>query len=136
MTIQKACKMLMIKEPFYGLFLIGLNKIYRKEDIIKMGDEVVNEVSKKGKGWGPKGASTYDIWKYKGGGSCHHRWNKRVYVNFEGSGIDVNSPKAQIIASSKAEQYGYVVKNDALVSTRPVDMPYNGFLPSNPRFNK
>jgi len=106
------------------------NKIYRKEDIQRMSTQVVNE------GWGPKGVNLYDIWKYKGGGSCHHRWNKRVYVNFEGSGIDVNSPKAKTIASAKAEKYGYVVKNDPLVSTRPVDMPYNGFLPSNPRFRK
>jgi len=99
------------------------NKIYRKEDILLMGQQVVNE------GWGPNGIDTYDIWLYKGGGNCHHRWNKRVYASFEGVGIDVNSPKAKVIAGQKAEKYGYVVKNPALVSTRPIDMPNQGFLP-------
>jgi len=99
------------------------NKIYRKEDIQLMSKQVVNE------GWGPRGADTYDIWLYKGGGACHHRWNKRVYASFEGVGIDVNSPNAKIIAGKKAEQYGYVVKNPSLVSTRPIDMPNKGFLP-------
>lgn len=103
--------------------MIAANKIYRKEDIQMMSKQVVNE------GWGPRGANTYDIWLYKGGGNCHHRWNKRVYASFEGVGIDVNSPKAKIIASKKAEQYGYIIKNPDLVSTRPIDMPNRGFLP-------
>ena len=102
------------------------NKIYRKEDIMRMNTMQVNA------GWGANGAPTYDVWLYKGGGNCHHRWNKQVYVSFEGYGIDVNSPKAKKIASAKAEKYGYKIKNNALVSTRPVDMPYNGFLPTNP----
>lgn len=103
--------------------MTSANKIYRKEDIQLMGQQVVNE------GWGPNGVDTYDIWLYKGGGNCHHRWNKRVYASFEGVGIDVNSPKAKVIAGQKAEKYGYVVKNPALVSTRPIDMPNQGFLP-------
>ena len=107
--------------------MMAANKVYRKEDIIRMGTQVVNE------GWGPKGANTYDIWKYKGGGNCHHRWNKQVYANFEGRGIDVKSPKAKQIAQAKAEKYGYVIKNNVLVSQRPVDMPNYGFLPSNPQ---
>lgn len=102
------------------------NKIYRKEDIMRMNTQQVNA------GWGANGAPTYDVWLYKGGGNCHHRWNKQVYVSFEGYGIDVNSPKAKQIASAKAEKFGYKIKNDKLVSTRPVDMPYNGFLPTNP----
>lgn len=110
--------------------MIGASKVYRKEDIIRMGNQVVNE------GWGAKGSNTYDIWKYKGGGNCHHRWNKQVYASFDGVGIDVNSPKAKQIASSKAEKFGYVIKNDKLVSQRPVDMPYNGFLPTNPIYGK
>jgi hypothetical protein len=103
--------------------MTSANKIYRKEDIQLMSQQVVNE------GWGPNGIDIYDIWLYKGGGNCHHRWNKRVYASFEGVGIDVNSPKAKVIAGQKAEKYGYVVKNPALVSTRPIDMPNQGFLP-------
>ena len=108
--------------------MMSAGKIYRKEDIIRMREQIVNE------GWGPKGADTYDIWLYKGGGNCHHRWNKQVYASFEGVGIDVNSPNARQIAGKKAEEFGYVIKNPKLVSTRPVDMPYNGFLPTNKRF--
>jgi hypothetical protein len=103
--------------------MIAANKIYRKEDILQMGNQVVNE------GWGPRGTNTYDIWLYKGGGNCHHRWNKRVYASFEGVGIDVNNPNARIIAGKKAEAFGYVIKNPSLVSTRPIDMPNKGFLP-------
>jgi hypothetical protein len=110
--------------------MIGANKIYRKEDIMRMNTMQVNA------GWGPQGAPTYDVWLYKGGGNCHHRWNKQVYASFEGAGIDVKSPKAKQIASAKAEKYGYKIKNDKLVSTRPVDMPYNGFLPTNPIYGK
>ena len=103
--------------------MTAANKIYCKEDILQMGNQVVNE------GWGPRGTDTYDIWLYKGGGACHHRWNKRVYASFEGVGIDVNNPNARIIAGKKAEKYGYVIKNPSLVSTRPIDMPNKGFLP-------
>jgi hypothetical protein len=101
------------------------DKIYRKEDILRMSEQAVN------KGWGPRGADTYSIWLYKGGGACHHRWNKRVYASFEGVNIDVNSPKAKQIASKKAEDFGYTIKNNALVSQRPIDMPNKGFLPKN-----
>ena len=101
------------------------DKIYRKEDIIRMSEQAVN------KGWGPRGADTYSIWLYKGGGACHHRWNKRVYASFEGVNIDVNSPNARQIAGKKAEEYGYTIKNAALVSQRPIDMPNKGFLPKN-----
>jgi len=107
--------------------MIAANKIYRKEDIIKMGSQVVNA------GWGAKGADIYSIWFYKGGGNCHHRWNKRVYATFSGKSIDVNSKELKQVAVKKAEKLGYVVKNDSKVSKRPVDMPNYGFLPSNPQ---
>jgi hypothetical protein len=113
--------------------MIDANKIYRKEDIIAMSKQEVNEVrtNKDGvkKGLGPNGSPLVDVWKFKGGGACHHRWNKQVYASFEGVNIDVNSPKAKQIAGRKAEQYGYVVKNPALVAQRPIDMPNKGFLP-------
>jgi hypothetical protein len=105
--------------------MIAANKIYRKEDIIKMESQVVNE------GWGPRGANTYSIWFYKGGGNCNHRWNKRVYATFSGKAIDVNSKELKQVAVKKAEKLGYVVKNDSKVSQLPKDMPNNGFLPTN-----
>jgi hypothetical protein len=73
------------------------NKIYRKEDILRMSTQVVNA------GLGPEGADTYNIWLYKGGANCYHRWNKQVYVSFKGYGIDVRSPLAKRIAGIKAE---------------------------------
>jgi len=63
--------------------MIAAGKIYRKEDIKNMDTQVVNE------GWGPEGKDLYSIWFYKGGGNCHHRWNKRVYATFSGKAIDV-----------------------------------------------
>jgi hypothetical protein len=107
--------------------MVAANKIYRKEDIIKMGSEVVNA------GWGARGADKYSIWFYKGGGNCHHRWNKRVYATFSGKAIDVNSKELKQVAVRKAEKLGYVVKNDSKVSQLPKDMPNNGFLPTNKR---
>ncbi len=110
--------------------MIAANKVYRKEDILKMSTQAVNE------GWGPNGTDTYSIWLYKGGGNCSHRWNKRVYATFSGKAIDVNSKELKQVAVRKAEKLGYIVKNDKLVSTLPKDMPYNGFLPTNKIYGK
>jgi hypothetical protein len=110
--------------------MIQAAKIYRKEDIIQMEGQIVNA------GFGEFGTNNYSIWLHKGGARCHHRWNKQVYASFEGTGIDVNSPKAKQIAVRKAEKFGYVVKNDALVSTRPIDTNTKGFSPNNPNTKK
>jgi hypothetical protein len=99
--------------------MVNANKVYRKEDILKMGEQPVNA------GFGIDGASTYSIWLYKGGANCHHRWNKRVYATFEGQAIDVNTAKE--IAGRKAEKLGYIIKNPSLVSQRPFDMPDRGY---------
>jgi hypothetical protein len=106
--------------------MMSSTKVYRKEDIIKMETIPVNP------GWGPKGVDTYSVWLYKGGGDCNHRWNKAVYATFEGKAIDVET--ARQIAGKKAEKLGYKVVNNKLVSTLPKDMPFNGFLPTNKRF--
>jgi len=103
--------------------MVRANKLYRKQDILNMGSQVVNA------GWGAKGADTYSIWLYKGGGNCHHRWNKQVYATFSGKALDL--PNQRQIAQAKAAKYGYVVTNPQLVSTRPIDMPNQGFLPKN-----
>lgn len=99
-------------------------KVYRKEDIQLMSSQAVNP------GFGPKGTNTYDIWLYKGGANCYHRWNKQVYATFEGKALDIKDKKTtKQVAVRKAEKLGYVVKNDALVSTRMIDTPTRGFLP-------
>jgi hypothetical protein len=54
--------------------MMSAEKVYRKEDIVYLDNKVVNA------GWGPKGANTYSIWLYKGGGDCHHKWNRVIYL--------------------------------------------------------
>jgi hypothetical protein len=110
--------------------MVAANKVYRKEDIVRMGSQVVNA------GWGARGADTYDIFLYKGGGACHHKWMRQTFVAFEeGRGIDPLSPNAKTISTNKAEKAGYRVRNPQQVAMRPVDMPNQGFLPTNKRFN-
>jgi hypothetical protein len=107
--------------------MTAADKVYRKEDIERMSKQAVNA------GWGPKGADTYDIFLYKGGGNCHHKWLRRTYVSFEeGMGIDPTSPNAKTISTNKAEKAGYRLRNPQKVAMMPVDMPHNGFLPTNP----
>jgi hypothetical protein len=104
--------------------MVGASKIYRKEDIMSMSEMAVNA------GWGPNGASTYDIWLYKGGGSCHHYWMRKTYRAVDVK-PDVNNPNAEI-SVNKARREGLEPQvNDPLVAKRPVDMPNQGFL--NPR---
>jgi len=108
--------------------MVKANKIYRKEDILNMSTQVVNA------GWGPKGADTYSIWLYKGGGNCHHRWNKQVYAVFEGTGLNITA-NTKKLAQAKAAKFGYVITNPSLVAQRPIDMPNKGFLPTNKKEN-
>ena len=97
-------------------------KMYRKEDILAMEQVAVN------KGWGPRGADTYSIWLYKGGGACHHKWVRNTYAST--IKVDVNNPNAPKISTNKAEREGYRVRNPKEVAMMPKDMPNQGFLPN------
>ncbi len=108
--------------------MLAADKLYRKEDIEAMRLRSVNP------GWGPNGANTYDIWLYKGGGNCYHFWRKEVYINAKG--INPLANDSQKIAVAKAERMGYKVRNPELVALLPIDMDYNGFLPTNPIYGK
>ena len=114
--------------------MIQANKVYRKEDIVRMSSEIVNQTSTRADGteggFGPRGATTYDIWLYKGGGACHHKWVRETYLRKS----DVNSPIAKKFMEefkpSVARKLGEIVPvNDKRVYTRPIDMPNKGFLP-------
>jgi hypothetical protein len=106
--------------------MTSADKLYRKEDIIAMGDKAVNA------GFGVRGASTYSIWKYKGGARCHHKWMRRVYRKpVEDGGIDTKSPLAPTVSTNKSEREGYRVRNPKEVAMKPKDMPNEGFV--NPR---
>jgi hypothetical protein len=101
------------------------NKIYRKEDIIQMGSQAANA------GFGFQGAANYDIFKFKGGPRCHHKWQRRTYVSATKS-IDVKSPNAKTISTGKAQKFGYRVDNPKEVSMKPNDMAHKGYHPNNP----
>lgn len=102
--------------------MVEASKIYRKEDIIRMENEVVNA------GWGANGDDKYSIWLYKGGGDCHHKWFRKIYVK-KGVKVDVNSPLAELISTTKARSEGFnPPANNDLVAIAPKDMKNNGFL--------
>ena len=108
--------------------MITAKKIYRKEDIEQMDTQAVNP------GWGPKGADTYSIWFYKGGGACHHFWMRKTYMKKGKGQIDIKSPLAPTISVNEARKEGFKPeKNNELVAKRPIDMPNEGFLPTNKR---
>ena len=77
-------------------------------------------------GWGLAGADTYSIWKYKGGGGCHHRFRRLTFVS--NTKTNIRGKNARPIGTRAAEIRGYKVKNDWEVSVRPVDMPNKGFV--------
>ena len=102
--------------------MVAAAKIYRKEDIIQMGEQPVN------KGWGPKGSTdTYSIWEFKGGGDCHHFWMRKTYMA-KGTTPDAKNPKAEV-SVNKAKKEGFTPeKNDSNVAKRPTDMDKKGFV--------
>ena len=102
--------------------MIRAKKIYRKEDIIAMGEKPVNA------GWGPRGASTYNIWFYKGGGNCHHFWMRKTYMA-KGHWPNVKKPNTEITVIKARRDGLKPIVNDIKVAKRPFDMEDEGFLP-------
>ena len=107
--------------------MMASNKIYRKENIISMGSKAVNP------GWGPRGANTYSIWLYKGGGNCHHYWKRRIFkapASDEGFVVyPDNITTDKIVSVTKARSEGFTIKkNDNLVAKAPKTMRNEGFL--------
>jgi len=101
--------------------MVSARKIYRKEDILAMATKEVNA------GWGPNGANNYDIWLYKGGGSCRHYWERKVYMSKTVT-PDVKNPRSRS-SVNKAKKEGFSPEiNDPKVAKRPRDMKNRGFL--------
>lgn len=105
--------------------MIQAGRVYRKEDIMAASNRAVNP------GWGPRGASTYDIWLYKGGGYCRHFWQRHTYLRKDNKQISVK--QAERIIREAGPQEPRMAKNDPRVARRPRDMDNAGFLPSNPK---
>ena len=102
--------------------MTSAKKVYRKEDILQMTDRAVNP------GWGPRGAATYSIWLYKGGGNCHHFWLRRIYKTSL-RGAKSNIKPSEAISYTKALSEGFTAeRNDKLVARPPKRMKNQGFL--------
>jgi len=100
--------------------MVSAGRIYRKEDIEAAFNRAVNP------GWGPGGANTYDLLKYKGGGSCRHFWQRRTYLKKNNKAIDVNEAKRIIRAAGPDAER--LKPQDPQVAQRPRDMTDRGFL--------
>ena len=110
--------------------MTSAKKVYRKEDLIKMGSMAVNA------GFGPRGAATYSIWFFKGGPECRHFWLRQVYrapaADDDAVYYKDNITSDTLIGYTKAISEGFTAKkNDNLVARPPQRMKNNGYL--NPR---
>ena len=101
--------------------MMRASKLYRKEDIVRMGASGIN------KSQGHDGANM-DIFLYKGGVACKHKWERRTYVSATKT-ASIGSQKTKEIDQIKAAGFGYVVNNNPLVGVKPHDMPNMGRYP-------
>ena len=105
--------------------MIAANKIYRKEDIAKGQKHALSNIPAN-KGFGPDGADIYDVWFYKGGANCHHKWVRKIYVTKFGNKPNYNTD--EVINKTKARARGFRPEdNDNKVSQAPIDMPNRGY---------
>ena len=94
--------------------MVRAKKVYRKEDIIRMGKQEVNP------GFGVEGDLTYSIWLYKGGARCNHKWFRKTYVIKDGKKTETTT--------TAARSKGFVAPvNEQLVPVAPKDMQYKGY---------
>ncbi len=114
--------------------MLAADKVYRKEDILQMSNKKVNDtyINKQGRevGWGPNGATTYNVWLYKGGGNCGHFWRRKIYFYKLGVATGNKIQDAtDIVGTVEARSRGFYPKaNDSKVARAPKNLPNNGFL--------
>ena len=101
-------------------------KVYRKEDIIQMGDDGVN-------GQFAHEGGKYSIWLYGGGVNCYHRWERRIFKKklqkdgkpFIGNPMqNVNS----VNVNEARRQGAKIPKNAKDVAIAEIDKPNKGSL--------
>lgn len=102
------------------------DRLFRKEDIDAMSKRAVNPR------FGEFGANTYDIFKYKGGPRCRHKWARVTFM------LNLNAIEKgyEQIGTGAAEKRGYVVRNPYEVSFYPNQLPLKGFSPRNKNLPK
>ena len=97
------------------------DRVWRKEDIEFASDRATNP------GWGPAGSDFYNIWFFKGGGSCQHFWERRTYLRRNNKRISVNEARRII----RENQDTPLQVNSPNVARRPRDMDNRGFINPN-----
>jgi len=98
--------------------MVNAKRVYRKEDILLASDRAINP------GWGPAGSDFYNVWFYKGGGSCQHYWMRKTYLKKNNKSVSVNQAKRIIQANNGTP----LQANDPLVATLPRDQKNRGFI--------
>ncbi|MDA9970743.1 phage portal protein [Flavobacteriaceae bacterium] len=94
--------------------MVSAKKVYRKEDIVAMGNKSVNP------GFGKGGSNSYSIWLWKGGARCNHKWFRKTY--------QIKNGKKSEITSGQAKSKGFKApKNAQKVPVAPKDMKYKGY---------
>ena len=108
---REFCKAMMSKQE----------RQFRKEDIDEMSRRAVNP------GFGEFGKNIYDIFRFKGGARCHHKWERVTFM------LDLNKIEEgyKQIGTRAAEIKGYKVTNPYEVSIYPNNLPLKGFSPRN-----
>jgi hypothetical protein len=97
------------------------SRLFRKEDIAEMSRRAVNP------GFGEGGKNTYDIFKYKGGARCHHKFERVTFM----LNLDAIEKGYDKIGTRAAEIKGYKITNPYEVSIYPNNLPLKGFSPNN-----
>jgi hypothetical protein len=88
--------------------MINADKLYRKEDIIKMGSQVVNA------GWGAKGAAHVFIFGYTKAAAIVTTVGTNKFTQcLSGKALNITE-QTKKLAQSKAEKYGYKIVNSEL----------------------
>lgn len=102
--------------------LLSRDKVYRKEDILKLSSS--GGAEDKGK--------PYSVWKFKGGANCHHRWERRIYrkkltKSGEPWGGGALSGTKKISVNDAIRQGFKPPTNPATVAVAPIETPTKGY---------
>ena len=103
-------------------------RVYKKEQLVPASDGgLMGSLSEGGNpGWGPYGSDNYNVFKYKGGGNCYHRFYRRIYKTRIGESTDLDD--AEVISTTKARSQGFKPPtNDSDVARAPISMDGAGF---------
>ena len=103
-------------------------KVFRKEDILQMGDDGVNSSFGHNK-------QPYSIWLYGGGVNCYHRWERRMFKKKEQPDGELykGNPMQNVTPTNVKEarrQGAKIPKNAADVAKAEIDKANRGAYPS------